>query len=83
MNTEMQPSAVDFHGHQLTTIEHNGGPYVAMKPIAEALGLIWAKQLQLIKRDVVLSEAMTVMVIPSDGGPQTKRENSRQLTLGL
>ena len=61
---------VPFYGQNLVAVEKNGRIYVAMKPIVEAIGLEWNKQLELIKRDSVLSEGMTVMGIPSSGGVQ-------------
>ena len=61
---------VKFRGADLLTTEKDGKPFVALKPLVEALGLNWSKQLQLIKRDVVLSEGMSVMDIPSPGGAQ-------------
>ncbi len=61
---------VDFHGNEITVIEKDEQQYVAMKPIVEAMGLIWNKQLELIKRDPVLNKGVTVMGIPSVGGIQ-------------
>lgn len=37
---------------------------MAMKPIVAAQGLEWNKQLELIKRDAVLSQGMTTLDIP-------------------
>lgn len=60
-----------FHGIDLITVENAEGEiYVAAKPICEALGLLWDKQLRLIKRDPILSEGVTIMVLPSPGGKQ-------------
>lgn len=61
---------IDFHGTEIPVFEKDGKQYVAMKPIVEAMGLIWRKQLALIKRDPVLNSGITVMVIPSKGGNQ-------------
>lgn len=36
--------SVDFHQDKLTLVEHNGQPYVAMKPIVENMGLAWKPQ---------------------------------------
>ncbi|CAK0747578.1 hypothetical protein CCP4SC76_1810002 [Gammaproteobacteria bacterium] len=60
--------SVEFHGYSLVTFQHNGDPYVAMKPIVEAIGLDWASQLQRVKRNEILSEGMVIM--PSSGGVQ-------------
>ena len=61
---------IPFHGNEIIAVEKNGKKYVAMKPIVTALGLEWNKQLELIKRDAVLSEGMTITGIPSEGGIQ-------------
>lgn len=63
-------ASLDFHGHPLTTIQHNGVPHVAMKPIVEAIGLDWRSQLQRIKRHPVLSEGVAMITTPSQGGEQ-------------
>jgi len=34
----------DFHGNTLTVVDNNGEPYVAMKPLAEGMGLDWGGQ---------------------------------------
>lgn len=54
-NALPQVHAVDFHGSRLATLEHNGEPYVAMRPIVEAIGLGWGAQFERIKHDPVLS----------------------------
>lgn len=61
---------VPFHGHNLITIEKDGKHHVAMKPIVEAIGLQWEAQLKRIKRNPVLSEGMSMMDTPSNGGMQ-------------
>lgn len=61
---------VNFHGNQLIGFEDAGGVSVALKPIVEGMGLAWNKQLERVKRDPILSEGMTIMVIPSEGGAQ-------------
>ena len=61
---------VNFYNNELTVIEKEGLPFVAMKPIVEALGLKWNGQLKLIKDDPVLSKGMHVTSIPSNGGNQ-------------
>lgn len=62
--------AVDFRSDTLVAVERDDGVFVAIKPICETLGVNWNKQLERIKRDAVLSEGMTMMVIPSAGGTQ-------------
>lgn len=40
---------VSFHGDTLSLIDHDGEPYVAMKPVVEAIGLDWKSQFDKIK----------------------------------
>lgn len=61
---------IEFHGHTLVTAEHKGHPHVAMKPIAESIGLDWHAQRQRIKRHPVLSEGAVIITAPSNGGLQ-------------
>lgn len=35
---------VTFHGDTLSLVEHNGEPFVAIKPICDAIGLDWSAQ---------------------------------------
>ncbi len=63
-------TTIDFHGDTLFAVSDPGGALVAPKPISDALGLAWNKQLERIKRDPVLAEGMTIMGIPSPGGEQ-------------
>ncbi|MCX0334427.1 phage antirepressor N-terminal domain-containing protein [Acinetobacter radioresistens] len=43
MNTLTQ-IAVPFHNAELYLVEHNGQPYVPMRPVVEGMGLTWASQ---------------------------------------
>lgn len=61
---------VDFRQDTLFAVERDDGVFVAVKPICDALGLLWNKQLERIKRDPILSEGMTMTGIPSPGGVQ-------------
>ncbi len=61
---------VNFRSDTLFAVERDDGVFVAVKPISDALGLAWNKQLERLKRDPILSEGMTVTVIPSPGGAQ-------------
>lgn len=49
---------VDFHGHPLITLQHNGEPHVALRPICEYVGLNWQGQVQRIQRHPVLSRGV-------------------------
>ena len=70
---------INFHGHALVTAERNGQPHVAMRPIVEAIGLQWEAQYKRIKRHPVLSEGVSIMDMPSQGGTQ----KTTMLTLSL
>ena len=61
---------VDFRNDTLFAVERDDGVYVAVKPISDTLGLAWNKQLERLKRDPILAEGMTIMVMPSVGGIQ-------------
>ncbi|MEH3117077.1 MAG: phage P22, antirepressor protein [Methylorubrum populi] len=61
---------VEFHDDTLFAAERPDGIFVAPKPICDALGIEWRKQHERMKRDPVLSEGITMMVMPSPGGPQ-------------
>jgi hypothetical protein len=61
---------VDFRNDTLFAVERDDGVFVAVKPISDTLGLAWNKQLERLKRDPILTEGMTMTVLPSVGGPQ-------------
>lgn len=61
---------VPFLGDTLFAVESDGTLYVAPKPICDALGIEWRKQHERLRRDPVLSEGITMTVMPSPGGPQ-------------
>ena len=67
-NTNIQ--AINFNNQQLLTVEKDGIKYVAVKPICENLGLAWAAQFVKIKENQILSEGVSIIEIPSDGGIQ-------------
>lgn len=60
----------DFSGDTLLTVRSDGGVFVAVKPICDAVGLAWNGQLERLKRDAVLAEGMRIIRIPSQGGRQ-------------
>ncbi len=41
---QTQTTIVDFHGHTLITVRHNGTDYIAMKSVVEGMGLDWKSQ---------------------------------------
>lgn len=59
---------VPFHGNNLCIVNHEGRPYVPMKPIVEGMGLSWEPQLR--KLNQRFSKGMIKMVIPTIGGAQ-------------
>ena len=64
------PCAVDFHGTPLVAVAIDGKPYVALRPICEALTIDLQAQTRRIQRNPVLSEGVAVMAVPSRGGSQ-------------
>ena len=57
----MKTQIVNFHNDEIVAIEKNGTHYVAMKQIAESLGLQWQAQFNRIKRDSVLKSTISIM----------------------
>jgi hypothetical protein len=66
---EHQLIVVPFHEDRIYLINHEGEPYVPIRPIIENLGLSWSPQHLKLKAD---SErwGVTILVTPSPGGPQ-------------
>ena len=61
---------VPFHGMSLSALRVNGAPYVAIRPICDALGLNWSSQRKRILRDPELKTRVVMMTTPSAGGAQ-------------
>jgi hypothetical protein len=61
---------VPFHGDTLFALRDGDVIRVALKPIAERLGLDWTAQLRRTKRDTILAEGMAILDMPSAGGAQ-------------
>ncbi|WP_066922880.1 phage antirepressor N-terminal domain-containing protein [Methylobacterium sp. CCH5-D2] len=61
---------VPFHADTVFAVERADGVYIALKPIADRLGLDWSAQYRRTKRDVVMARGIAVMAIPSEGGTQ-------------
>lgn len=68
--SEFSLMPVKFHGATLSLVNHNSKPYVAIKPICEALTLDWSAQRQRMLRNPVLHQGMVITTIPSNGGTQ-------------
>lgn len=58
---------VDFYGKGLETFEHNGEPYVAMKPVVEGMGLDWASQYVKLKQDGNKFNHCVINMVAKDG----------------
>ncbi|MHB0763179.1 phage antirepressor N-terminal domain-containing protein [Stutzerimonas sp. NM35] len=60
---------VPFHGASLYLVDHQGQPYVPMKPVVEGIGLDWGGQHKRITNN---SDrwGVVLMEIPSASGPQ-------------
>lgn len=67
-NTTTTLAAVEFHGATLVTTLVDGVPHVALKPLAEAIGLSWNGQFERIKRDPVLSSVVAVTATTGGDG---------------
>src|SRR5699024_9391743 len=65
---------ISFQNHTLITALYDDKPYVAMRPICEAIGLAWNGQYERIKRDEVLSSSVRVIRTVAEDG--RKREMS-------
>lgn len=63
-------NTVNFHGSNLTIAEIDGKPFVALKPICDALTLNWVGQLQRAKRNPVLAQGMCITHTPTNSGTQ-------------
>ena len=63
-----QSMLVPFHGSNLYLVDHQGEPYVPMKPVVEGMGLDWKTQ---HRKMTAKFKGMVEMTIPSAGGNQT------------
>ncbi|WP_199902908.1 phage antirepressor N-terminal domain-containing protein, partial [Escherichia coli] len=61
---------VPFHGDSLYVVNHNGEPYVPMKPIVEGVGLDWKTQYRKLKQR--LNSCMVEMTIQLPGDTQRR-----------
>ncbi|MBS9014556.1 hypothetical protein KEQ49_03540 [Escherichia coli] len=59
----MNMMTVPFHGDSLYVVNHNGEPYVPMKPIVEGMGLDWKSQFRRMNQR--FTKGMVIMTIPS------------------
>ncbi len=66
------PVKVEFCGALLEGVVSDGSAYVAMKPIAEAMGLSWPAQLEKIKEHPALSPTVAEIAIVAEDGRRRK-----------
>ncbi len=57
---------VPFHGAELYVVNHNGEPYIPMKPIVEGMRMDWASQFTKIKQRFKTSIVKITMQLPGD-----------------
>jgi len=60
---------VPFHSHNLFVVEHDGHPFVPMKPVVEGMGLDWKTQHRKLNSNKD-RWGMVKMTTPSNGGEQ-------------
>ncbi|EFE2705210.1 hypothetical protein CE222_001524 [Escherichia coli] len=66
----MNMMTLPFHGDSLYVVNHNGEPYVPMKPIVEGMGLDWKTQYRKLKQR--LNSCMVEMTIQLPGDTQRR-----------
>lgn len=62
-------ATIEFHGQQLITLQHDGQPFAAMKPIVDGMGLNWATQFKKLTGNES-RWGVVEMTIPSKSGDQ-------------
>lgn len=66
----MNKHEIIFNNKPITVVVLGNTKYVAMKHVSDALWLDWSAQYRRINGDSVLSEAISIIKIPSIGGSQ-------------
>lgn len=61
---------VPFHNANLSIVNHNGQPYVPMKPIVEGMGLDWMGQYTKLKQRFA-STIEEITTVAQDGKQRT------------
>ncbi|HFW3087563.1 TPA: phage antirepressor N-terminal domain-containing protein [Salmonella enterica subsp. enterica serovar Reading] len=62
----MNTMTVPFYGNSLYVVNHNGEPYVPMKPIVEGMGLAWQTQHRKLTERFKTYITEMVMQLPGD-----------------
>ncbi|MDE1481470.1 phage antirepressor N-terminal domain-containing protein [Xenorhabdus bovienii] len=68
VNEVCKTISVSFYGSDLYVVNHNGEPYVPMKPIVEGMGLAWGAQFFKLKQR--FSKGVSEIEIPTKTGNQ-------------
>jgi len=68
MNNQMIP--VSFHGDELALIDHDGEPFVAMRPVVEGMGLDWKSQWRRLSGERFSSSVVEMTTVAQDGKPR-------------
>lgn len=68
--THTQIAAIEFHGYNLLTIHDGARAWTSPKAICEILEVNWNGQLAKLKSDLIFSQGMQMICIPSSGGMQ-------------
>ncbi|STI64525.1 antirepressor [Escherichia coli] len=66
----MNMMAVPFHGNSLYVVNHNGEPYVPMKPVVAGMGLAWQSQLAKLRQR--FASTITEIVMVAEDGKTTQ-----------
>lgn len=62
---------VPFHNDTLFIVDHNGQPYIPMKPIVESMGLTWQPQHEKLTSNPRFCITEIVMQMPNDDQKRT------------
>lgn len=65
MSNELIP--VSFHGDDLALIDHDGEPFVAMKPVVEGMGLDWKAQHRRLTGERFGATMVIMTIVAQDG----------------
>ncbi len=58
---------LDFHGNSLVTFQHDGEPFVAMRPVVEGMGLSWPRQQQKLAEQSEKFNCSHMATVGADG----------------
>lgn len=58
--------SVSFHGSELFVVNHNGEPFVPMRPVIDGMGMVWAAQFVKLKQRFA-STVSEIEMVAADG----------------